>query len=60
MAEQCPNGHASMGDGQCNIVGCAHCDPIVTKPTRTRDGKAPDGKASIGGGVTSRRTTRRK
>lgn len=60
MAEQCPNGHASMGDGQCNIVGCAHCDPIVTKPTRTRDGKAPDGKASIGGGVASRRTTRRK
>jgi hypothetical protein len=48
---QCPNGHSSMGDGQCNIRGCSHCDPIVTKPTRTGNGKAPDGKASIGGGL---------
>jgi hypothetical protein len=52
---QCPNGHASMGDGQCNISSCAHCDPVVTRPTRTKDGKASDGKASIGGWLGNRR-----
>jgi hypothetical protein len=40
MAEQtqCPNGHASTGDGQCNISSCAHCDPIVNAPTKRKTG----------------------
>jgi len=56
---QCPNGHASMGDGQCNIRGCAHCDPIVEKPTRTGSGKSKDGRASVGGGLAKRRGPRK-
>ncbi len=28
---QCPNGHASVSDGMCNIASCAHVDPSVTK-----------------------------
>lgn len=35
---QCPNGHASMGDGQCNIAGCAHVNPSVTNNSRNPDG----------------------
>jgi hypothetical protein len=35
---KCPNGHASMGDGQCNVGSCAHCDPIVHKSTKNKDG----------------------
>ena len=41
MAEpirKCPNGHGSMGDGQCNIISCAHCDPTVTAKTRRKKG----------------------
>jgi hypothetical protein len=60
MSRQCPNGHASMGDGQCNISSCAHCDPVVTKPTRTGTGKAADGKASIGGWLGNRSSGGRK
>lgn len=29
--EKCPNGHASVSDGMCNIASCAHVDPSVTK-----------------------------
>lgn len=63
MAEwvgHCPNNHKSDGgNGMCARVNCAHCDPIVKKKTRTKDGKAPDGKASIGGPHVSRREGKR-
>lgn len=40
MTEQakCPNGHVSVGGGQCNISSCAHCDPVVNAPTKRKTG----------------------
>lgn len=35
---QCPNGHTSMGDGQCNIAGCAYVDPSVTNNQKNPKG----------------------
>lgn len=59
----CPNNHKSNGgNGMCARVNCAHCDPIVKKATRTKDGKASDGLAAIDGGRGSRvpRTEQRR
>ena len=35
---KCPNGHASVGGGMCNIAGCAHVDPSVTNKKKNKKG----------------------